>query len=100
MQELKPRDAEQLPRLTEFSIRTSRQFKILNLILVFHPQKDSKSLLSNAGQRSRIEFELQSKIANCYYNTCIFSNGGYFLTTKVDEFSSRFFIHIIVCYEH
>ena len=65
MQEFKPRDAEQIPRLTEFSIRTSQPLKILTLISMFHPQKDFKSLLSNAGQRSRIEFELLSMIANC-----------------------------------
>ena len=65
MQELRPRDAEQIPLLTEFSIRTSQPLKILILISMLHPQKDFKSLLSNAGQRSRIEFELLSMIANC-----------------------------------
>ena len=72
MQELKPRDAELLPRLTEFSIPTLQPLKVLIIISVFHPQKDFKSLLSNAGQRSRIEFELLSKIANCCFNICIF----------------------------
>ena len=100
MQELKPRNAEQLPRLTEFSMRTSHPLKVLLIISVFRPQKDFKSLLSNAGQRSRIEFELLSLIANCYFYICIFSNVWYFLTTKFDEFSSRFFIHVIICYEH
>ena len=77
-----------------------RPLKILILISVFPPQKDFKSLLSNAGQRSRIEFELLFMVANWYLNICIFSNVWYFLTTKFDEFSSRFFIHVIICYKH
>ena len=100
MQELKPGDAEQLPRMTECSVRTSQPLKVLIIISVFYTQKYFKSLLSNTGQRSRIEFELLSMIANCYFNICIFSNVWYFLITKFDEFSSRFFIHVIVCYEH